>query len=115
MAKKKKNKKIDIVYSTNDDFEFTYDDEIEVETLIPQNQNLKVLLDKKARKGKAVTLIQNFIGSEEDLKELGKILKQKCGVGGSSKNGEVIIQTENREKIMSLLKEMGYNYKRVGG
>ena len=115
MGKKNKNKRIDIVYSTNEDFEFNYEDEVEQETLTPEKQNLKVLLDRKARKGKAVTLIQNFIGSESDLKELGKILKQKCGVGGSVKDGAIIIQTENRTKVMTLLEAMGYNYKRVGG
>ena len=115
MAKKNKNNRIDIVYSTNDDFDFEYDDDFEEETLEPGDQNLKVLLDRKARKGKAVTLIQDFVGTESDLKELGKTLKQKCGVGGSVKDGEIIIQTDNRDKVMSLLNELGYNYKRVGG
>ena len=115
MAKKNKKNRIDIVYSTNDDFDFEYDDDFEEETLEPRDQNLKVLLDRKARKGKAVTLIQDFVGTESDLKELGKILKQKCGVGGSVKDGEIIIQTDNRDKVMSLLNELGYNYKRVGG
>ncbi len=115
MAKKNKKNRIDIVYSTNDDFDFEYDDDFEEETLEPGDQNLKVLLDRKARKGKAVTLIQDFVGTESDLKELGKTLKQKCGVGGSVKDGEIIIQTDNRDKVMSLLNELGYNYKRVGG
>lgn len=115
MGNKNKNKRIDIVYSTNEDFAFNYEDEEDQETLPPKQQNLKILLDKKARKGKAVTLIQNFIGSEDDLKELGKTLKQKCGVGGSVKEGEIIIQTDNRDKVMTLLDTMGYNYKRVGG
>lgn len=115
MAKKNKKNRIDIVYSTNDDFDFEYDDDFEEETLEPGDQNLKVLLDRKARKGKAVTLIQDFLGTESDLKELGKTLKQKCGVGGSVKDGEIIIQTDNRDKVMSLLNELGYNYKRVGG
>lgn len=115
MAKKNKKNRIDIVYSTNDDFDFEFDDDFEDETLEPGDQNLKVLLDRKARKGKAVTLIQDFVGTESDLKDLGKTLKQKCGVGGSVKDGEIIIQTDNRDKVMSLLNELGYNYKRVGG
>lgn len=115
MAKKNKKNRIDIVYSTNDDFDFEFDDDFEEETLEPGDQNLKVLLDRKARKGKAVTLIQDFVGTESDLKDLGKTLKQKCGVGGSVKDGEIIIQTDNRDKVMSLLNALGYNYKRVGG
>lgn len=115
MAKKNKKNRIDIVYSTNDDFDFEFDDDFEEETLEPGDQNLKVLLDRKARKGKAVTLIQDFVGTESDLKDLGKTLKQKCGVGGSEKDGEIIIQTDNRDKVMTLLNELGYNYKRVGG
>ena len=115
MPKKNKKNRIDIVYSTNDDFEFDYEDDSEAETLAPSEQSLKVLIDRKARKGKAVTLIQGFVGTDDDLKELGKTLKQKCGVGGSVKEGEIIIQIENRDKVMSLLDDLGYNYKRVGG
>ena len=114
MAKKKKER-IDIIYSTNDDFEFDYDGDEEEKTLPSSQQTLKVSLDKKARKGKTVTLIDGFIGSESDLKDLGKLLKSKCGVGGSVKDGQVFIQGEVRDKVMTLLKEKGYQVKRVGG
>jgi translation initiation factor 1 len=80
------------VYSTNDDFSYTYDDDAQVETLSPSEQNLKVMLDKKSRGGKQVTLVDGFSGTEEDLKDLGKLLKSRCGVGGSAKNGEILIQ-----------------------
>jgi len=112
---KKKKNRIDIVYSTNDNFEYDYEEEEIEETLPPQQQNLRVCLDKKQRKGKSVTLIQNFIGATEDLKELGKILKQKCGVGGSVKNNEIIIQGDFRDKILDILKQNGYKVKKSGG
>ncbi len=113
MSKKKlKN----IVYSTNPDFEYEYDDEQEEATLPANQQKLRVMLDKKQRKGKAVTLIEGFIGSNDDLKELGKLLKSKCGVGGSVKNNEILIQGDHREKIIQILKEQGYkNTKQAGG
>lgn len=114
MAKKKKNR-IDVVYSTNPDFSFEHEDDFESETLDPSDQTLSVLVDRKSRKGKTATLIQGFVGSDDDLKDLAKILKSKCGVGGSSKEGEIIIQGEVRDKVMDLLKGMGYNVKRVGG
>ena len=89
---------------------------MEMETLAPEEQELKVMIDRKQRKGKSVTLITGFEGSDEDLQELGKTLKQKCGVGGSAKNGEIIVQGENKEKIFELLLKMGYRKtKKVGG
>ncbi len=111
MAKKKKN----IVYSTNPDFQFDYDEDPEEDTIPNNQQTLRVLLDKKQRKGKVVTLIEGFKGSSEDLKELGKTLKSKCGGGGSAKDGEILIQGDHRDKIMDLLKADGYKVKRVGG
>lgn len=113
MAKKKK--RVDVVYSTNQNFGYSYDDDQEEETLLPNEQNLRVLIDRKQRKGKSVVLIEGFVGSNDDLKELGKMLKSKCGVGGSAKDGEIIIQGELRDKVMDLLKADGYNVKRVGG
>jgi len=113
MSKKKKNR-IDIVYSTNPDYNYDYDLSEEQETLSPQQQDLRVSLDKKQRKGKAVTLVTGFIGSSEDLKSLGKILKSKCGVGGTVKNNEILIQGDFREKIMNLLLELDYKAKKSG-
>ncbi len=110
----KKNKK-NIVYSTNPNFEYDYDEEEAIETLPPQQQTLKVMLDKKQRNGKVVTLIAGFIGSEDDLKDLSKLLKSKCGVGGSAKNNEILIQGDHRDKIIEILNKENYKTKRVGG
>jgi translation initiation factor 1 len=113
MAKKKK--RVDVVYSTNPNYGYSLDDDNEEETLSPQDQSLRVLIDRKQRKGKSVTIVEGFIGSTDDLKDLGKMLKSKCGVGGSVKEGEIIIQGEVRDKVMDLLKNDGYKVKRVGG
>lgn len=110
----RKNNKDGYVYSTNSDFEFENYDE-EAETLPPQQQELRVFLDRKNRGGKTATLIKGFVGTAEDLNSLGKKLKSACGVGGSVKDGEIIIQGENRDKIMQILKKDGYQVKRVGG
>lgn len=114
MAKKSKNK-IDVVYSTNPDFNYRFDEDPEPETLAPNQQQLKVMLDKKQRGGKQVTLVTNFEGTEEDLKALGKMLKSKCGVGGNTKDGEILIQGDHREQVLKLLKEAGYGAKKSGG
>lgn len=111
----KKNKRKDVVYSTNPDFQFDYEEDDEMATLPPNEQLLKVLIDRKARKGKEVTLITGFVGTVDDLKDLGKRLKQKCGGGGSVKDGEILIQGNHREKIMEILLKEGYQVKRVGG
>jgi translation initiation factor 1 len=103
-----------IVYSTNPNMNLINEEEDLIITLAPQQQNLIVLLDKKARAGKAVTLIKGFIGIEEDIQNLGKTLKTKCGVGGSVKNNEIIIQGDFRTKISQLLIELGYKVKISG-
>jgi len=114
MAKKKSNQRI--VYSTNPDFiPFDDSDEPDVETLPHQQQKLIISLDKKQRKGKMVILIKNFIGTDEDLKALGKTLKSKCGVGGSVKNGEILIQGDFRHKVKELLEKADYKCKLSGG
>lgn len=114
MAKQKKNK-VNVVYSTNPDFNFDFEEDHEMETLAPSQQNLKVMLDRKQRKGKEVTLIEGFIGTDDDLKDLGKSLKSKCGVGGSIKEGCIIVQGNQVSKIIELLKVEGYKVKKVGG
>lgn len=118
MGRKKKNdwkNRDGVVYSTNSDFDYEYEGDEEQETLDPSDQDLRVQLDKKARGGKQVTLITGFIGSEDDLKDLGKTLKSKCGVGGSAKDGEILIQGDLRQKIKELLISMGYSAKISGG
>jgi len=114
MTKKKKNK-INVVYSTNPNFNYDYDETDDIETIDPQQQDLRIRLDKKQRKGKAVTLVTGFIGLEEDLKILGKTLKSRCGVGGSVKDGEILIQGDLREKIMNILLDLNYKVKKSGG
>ena len=101
------------MYSTNPNFEFEYKNQ-EMKTLVNKEQNLKVCIDKH-RAGKIAVIIRNFVGTTEDLKALGKLLKTKCGVGGSAKNGEIIIQGDVRHKVMKILEKEEYNYKRVGG
>jgi translation initiation factor 1 len=115
MRDKNKKGREGIVFSTNPDFQYQYDNEEQVRTLPAQQQSLKVMLDKKARAGKQVTLVTGFIGQEEDLKELGKLIKNKCGVGGSTKDGEVVIQGDFRDKIVQMLLAAGYKVKKVGG
>lgn len=114
MGKNKKNR-LGIVYSTSDDFDYSYDEQVDEETLAPAQQDLRVMLDRKQRKGKTVTLVTGFIGADDDLKDLGKKLKSKCGVGGTAKDGEIMIQGDFKEKIFQLLKEDGYGVKKAGG
>lgn len=105
--------RLNVVYSTNPDFKYEKEDEREEETLPKEKQALRISLDKRNRKGKAVTLITGFIGTTEDLDALGKMLKVKCGVGGSAKDGEIIIQGDFRNKILELLQKEGYAKARI--
>lgn len=100
--------RLNVVYSTNPDFTYETEEETETITLPPQQQRLRVQLDRKNRGGKVVTLVTGFVGSEDDLKELGKLLKSKCGVGGSAKDGEIIVQGDFKLKVLELLKKEGY-------
>ena len=112
---KKNKKRVNVVYSTNPNYSYEEDND-EIETLENHLQQLKVCIDRKQRKGKSVTLVTNFEGADSDLKELAKELKSKCGVGGSVKNGEIIIQGEFKEKVYQILIDFGYNQtKKVGG
>jgi len=107
MIKKNKPDTRGFVYSTNPNFSFE-EEQSNAETLPSAQQKLKVRLDTKHRAGKAVTLIEGFVGKEEDLQELGKKLKSFCGTGGSAKDGEIIVQGDQREKVMQWLKKNGY-------
>jgi translation initiation factor 1 len=115
MSKKNSNR-VNVVYSTNPDFQYQQEENIEQSTLAAQHQKMYVSLDKKQRAGKDVTLIEGFIGSENDLKELGKILKAKCGTGGSVKDGEILIQGNFKDKLFDFLIKEGYSQtKKKGG
>lgn len=106
-----KNKKIGVVYSTDPDFEYKNETSEEPDTLPPADQLLRVSLDKKQRNGKKVTLIEDFVGKTEDLKSLEKELKTKCGVGGSSKDGYILVQGDYRQKVKEILNNKGYKVK----
>lgn len=105
--------RLNVVYSTNPDYKYEKEEEQEQETQPKEKQQLRISLDKRNRKGKAVTLITGFIGATDDLEELGKFLKVKCGVGGSAKDGEIIIQGDFRTKILELLQKEGYAKARI--
>jgi translation initiation factor 1 len=111
---KKEKNRIGIIYSTNPSFQYETRSEQEKETLPKKEQNLKVMLDKKQRGGKVVTLVKGFIGKEEDLEVLGKYLKTKCGVGGNIKDGEILIQGNNIDKVYNILITDGYKVKKAG-
>lgn len=104
--------RLGVVFSTNPDFQYDTVQETEPETLEPSKQRLIVKIDRKGRAGKQVTLVTGFVGKEDDLKELGKMLKVKCGVGGSAKDGEIVIQGDFRDRVTELLSKEGYNAKR---
>ena len=105
--------RIGVVYSTEDSFEYTEEGELEEETLAPKDQKLRVELDKKNRKGKQVTLVTGFTGMTGDIKELGKLLKTKCGVGGNVKDREIIIQGDLRDKVVEILQKEGYQARKI--
>jgi len=112
----KKNKGLQgVVYSTDPDFGFISNDSEIPDTPEPRLQDLRVQLDRKHRGGKAVTLVTGFIGNQVDLELLGKKLKQKCGVGGSAKDGEIIVQGDFRDKVLAILLAEGYKVKKSGG
>ena len=107
--------RLGMVYSTDPDFEYDTAGEQEPETLAPERQNLRIWLDRKHRGGKTVTIVRGFVGREADLAELGRMLKSKCGTGGSAKEGEIIIQGDRRDRVAELLAAAGYVCKKAGG
>ena len=107
-----KKEKINIVYSTDPDFRYEYDEPKEIETLSPEKQRLYVGIERNGRGGKTVTLVKGFTGRTEDSVKLAGFLKTKCGVGGNVKNGDILIQGDFRDKILQLLQSEGYNVKR---
>ena len=111
----KKPSRTGVVYSTNPEFSYRTDEDAAAATLPPPQQQLRVQLDKKQRGGKQVTLVTGFVGADADLQALGKLLKTKCGVGGSAKDGEVVVQGDFRDKVLEVLPKEGYKAKKIGG
>ncbi len=103
-----KKKRVGVVYSTNPDYEYEDDSVAENDTLPKNQQKLRLSMERSGRGGKTVTIVRGFIGTDDDLQTLGKLLKQKCGVGGSVKNGEIIIQGDLRSRLVEILKKEGY-------
>ena len=101
--------RLGVVYSTNPDFKYDNGAEEAVETLPKERQNLRVWRDTHGRAGKVATVVKGFVGSDEDWEELGKLLKRKIGVGGSVKDGQIIIQGENRDRVLQILLDEGYS------
>lgn len=103
-----RKKRVGIVYSTNPDYEYSDDSQEETNTLPKNQQKLRLNMERAGRGGKTVTLVKGFVGSDEDITSLCKLLKQKCGVGGSVKDGEIIIQGDHRQRLVDILKKEGY-------
>jgi len=103
-----KKRPVGVVYSTNPDYQYQYDDDPIADTLPPERQRLHVSIDRHHRGGKTVTLVTGFVGKDDDLQDLGRMLKAKCGVGGSAKDGEIIIQGDQQEKVRAALSAIGY-------
>ena len=103
-----RKKRVGVVYSTNPDYEYSDDSQEEAVTLPKNQQKLRLNMERAGRGGKTVTLIKGFVGSEEDINALCKLLKQKCGVGGSVKDGEIIIQGDHRQRLIEILKKEGF-------
>ena len=103
-----RKKRIGVVYSTNPDYEYSDDSQEESDTLPKNQQKLRLNMERAGRGGKTVTLVKGFVGSEEDITALSKLLKQKCGVGGSVKDGEIIIQGDHRQRLVEILKKEGF-------
>lgn len=106
---------IGVVYSTDPNFQYRYEETPQAETLEPARQDLRVMRDSKHRAGKTVTLITGFVGTEADLEKLGKTLKTRCGIGGTAKDGEIVLQGDVRDKVCEILTKEGYRFKRAGG
>ncbi|MBV6483562.1 MAG: putative protein YciH [Flavobacteriales bacterium] len=113
---KKDKQRVNVVYSTNPNFNYDEEENDDIETLDKQQQQLKVSIDRKQRKGKSVTIVSGFIGNDDDLTDLAKTLKTRCGVGGNAKDGEILIQGELKDKVFDLLISLGYSKtKKMGG
>lgn len=106
--------RLGVVFSTNPDYNYETSNEAEQETLAPAKQNLKIWLDR-LKGGRVATVVRGFVGSDDDLSALGKELKKSCGVGGTAKDGEIIIQGDHRDRVLELLTKAGYRCKKAGG
>lgn len=108
MANNDWKSRLNVVYSTNPDFQYTTNEEELIETPPKQQQKLRVSIEKNHRGGKTVTLVKNFVGCDDDFKELARLLKTRCGVGGSAKDGEIIVQGDFKARVIEILKQEGY-------